>query len=88
MRDMVILILLSALGAAPQTAAERVIELKDGGTLLVRTDGNMVHRDAAGRRVPMRDGEPMEAWDGLRYAMKNDFAWRQTNREPALNPRQ
>lgn len=77
MREMVILMLLSVLGAAPQTAAERVIELKNGETLLVRTDGNMVHRDAAGRRVAMRDGEPMEAWDGLRYVMKSDPAWRQ-----------
>ena len=77
MRDMLVLMLLSALGAAPQTAAERVIELKNGDTLLVRTDGNMVHRDAAGRRVPMRDGEPMEAWDGSRHVMKSDPAWRQ-----------
>ncbi len=86
MRDMLVLMLLSALGAAPQTAAERVIELKDGGTLLVRTDGNMVHRDAAGRRVPMRDGEPMEAWDGMRHMMKNDPAWRQIIKRESLIP--
>jgi len=86
MRDMVVLMLLSVLGAAPQTAAERLIELKDGGTLLVRTDGNMVHRDARGRRVAMRDGEPMEAWDGFRHVMKNDSAWRQIIKQQSLNP--
>ena len=87
MRDFVILILLSVLAAPPHAAAERVIELKEGGTLLVRTDGSMVHRDAAGRRVAMRDGEPMEAWDGLRHVMKNDAAWRQIIQEESLNPK-
>jgi len=86
MRDLVILILLSALATPPHAVAERVIELKSGGTLLIRTDGNMVHRDPAGHRVRMRDGEPMEAMDGFRYAMKNDPAWRRIIRETSVNP--
>lgn len=86
MRDLVILMLLSALGAPPHSAAERIIQLKDGGTLLVRTDGNMVHRDASGRRVPMRDGEPMETWDGSRQVMQNDPAWRQIIEKRSLSP--
>jgi hypothetical protein len=86
MRDFVILILLSALVAPPHSVAERLIELNDGGMLLIRTDGNMVHRDPAGHRVRMRDGESMEAMDGLHYAMKNDPAWRQIIQETSKNP--
>lgn len=86
MRDLVILMLLSVLGVPPHSMAERIIQLKDGGTLLVRTDGNMVHRDASGRRVPMRDGDPMEAWDGSRELMQNDPAWRQMIEKRSLSP--
>jgi len=87
MRDFVILMLLSALPAPPHSAAERRIELNDGGALLIHRGGTMVHRDSAGNRVRMRDGEPMETKDGLRYAMKNDPAWRQIIQEASQNPR-
>jgi len=85
MRDLMIVILLSLLGVSPSPADKR-IELKDGGVLVVRKTGDVVHHDAAGNRVRMRDGEPMEAKDGTRYRMKNDSSRRQFSLEDSLNP--
>ena len=57
-------------------AGERVtaqtIELKDGSKVTVQKDGTMVHIDAAGNRVKMRDGVTMEGKDGAKYVMKNN----------------
>lgn len=59
---------LSAIGAQGE---EKVIELKDGGKIVVQQDGNTLHTDAAGKRVPMKDGVVMEGKDGEKYVMKN-----------------
>lgn len=78
---------LGLVGATPATKGTRqVIELKDGGTLVLRPDGTMYHVDAAGTRVRMRDGVVMEAMDGTRYTMKNDAIWRQITERGSLNP--
>ena len=86
MRELVLVTLLGVLAGPPFAVAERLAVLKDGGTLLIRTDGTMLHRDAAGRRLRMHDGEPMEARDGSKYTMKNDPAWRQFIQQGSLNP--
>ena len=86
MRELVLVSLQEKLAGPPYAVAERPIALKDGRTLAIRSDGNMVHRDAAGRRVGMCDGEPMEARHGFRYAMNNDPAWQKFMQQGSLIP--
>ena len=86
MRELMIVVLLSALSASP-SMADQTIQLKDGGILVIRENGDMVHRDAVGNRVRMRDGEQMEAKDGTRYRMRNDPNWRQFLLKGSLNPK-
>ena len=65
---------------------ERTVELKDGGRVAVQKDGTMVHLDAAGNRVRMKDGQMMEAKDGSRLMMKNNAVWKQISEHGTLKP--
>ncbi len=66
--------------------AAQTIDLKDGGRVAIMKDGTMVHLDAAGKRVRMRDGGVMEAKDGSRLMMKNNAIWKQITEHGTLKP--
>ncbi|CAN7774457.1 CopK family periplasmic copper-binding protein [Cupriavidus necator] len=78
---LLMLLPLSALAAQEQT-----IELKDGGKVMVLKNGTMVHIDAAGNRLKMRDGVIMEAKDGTKFMMKNNAIWKQLTEKGTLKP--
>lgn len=63
-----------------------VVELKDGGTIVVDERGRTYHKDAAGKRVRMKDGVVMEGKDGRKYLHKNDVIWRQITERGTLAP--
>lgn len=65
---------------------QQVIELKDGGQVVIQKDGTTAHYDAAGRRVLMKDGATMEAKDGSKLMMKNNAIWRQLTEHGTLKP--
>jgi hypothetical protein len=67
---------------------QETIQLKDGTTLIVQSDGKMRHMDSRGHAVLMKEGEVMEAKDGSRYMMKNSAIWRQLYDKGTLNPKQ
>lgn len=46
----------------------------------------MVHIDAAGNRVKMRDGRVMEAKDGSKVMMKNNAIWQTLAVHGTLKP--
>ncbi len=80
-----------ALAAAlPAYAAkdQETIELKDGGTLIIQTDGRMRHVDSQGHAVLMKEGTVMEGKDGASYMMKNNAIWKQLYEKGTLNPKQ
>jgi hypothetical protein len=70
---------------AQDTTKERVIDLADGGRVVMRADGTMGHYDAAGGPVPMPEGEVMVATDGTRIMMKAEALWRQIIEQATLN---
>lgn len=74
-----------AFGQAGQPASQ-TIELKDGGKITVQKDGTMVHLDAAGNRVRMKDGQMMHAKDGSMLMMKNNALWKQITEHGTLKP--
>jgi hypothetical protein len=78
------LLMLSSLTAF--AAQEQTIELKNGGKVMVMKNGTMVHIDAAGNRVKMRDNVVMEAKDGTKFMMKNDALWKQITEKGTLKP--
>lgn len=55
---------------------EGVVELMDGGKIILQKDGKTYHADAKGKRVRMKDGVVMEGKDGQKYLMKNDAIWK------------
>ena len=63
-----------------------VVELKDGGTIVIDKDGKTYHADAAGKRVRMKDGVVMEGKDGHRYLHKNDVIWKQITEKGTMAP--
>lgn len=73
--------------AAEERVAAQTIELKDGGKVTVQKDGTMVHIDAAGSRVKMRNGVTMEGKDGAKYVMKNNAIWKTITEKGTLNPK-
>lgn len=73
--------------AADEQVKNQVIDLKDGGKVTVQKDGSMVHIDAAGNRVKMRNGLTMEAKDGTKYVMKNNALWKTITEKGTLNPK-
>jgi len=86
-----LLIAFFALAAVLPVYAARdkeAIELKDGTTLIVQTDGKMRHVDSRGHAVLMKEGEVMEAKDGAMYMMKNNAIWKQLYEKGTLNPKQ
>lgn len=82
-----ILPLLMLLSLSAFAAQEQTIELKDGGKVMVQKDGTMVHIDAAGNRVKMKDGGVMEAKDGTKFMMKNNALWKKITEQGTLNPK-
>lgn len=73
--------------AAEERVTAQTIELKDGGKVTVQKNGTMVHIDAAGNRVKMKDGVTMEGKDGTKYVMKNDALWKAITEKGTLNPK-
>ncbi len=61
-----------ALGAGHEV----VVDLIDGGKIVMQKDGTTYHADAKGKRVRMKDGVVMEGKDGQKYLMKNDAIWK------------
>jgi hypothetical protein len=76
----------TAFAAEPQTVERQPIELKDGGKIVFEKQGTMVHIDAAGNRVKMRDGRVMEAKDGSKVMMKNNALWQTLAVHGTLKP--
>jgi hypothetical protein len=85
MRTLALIFLLVFTGAA-FAAGTDPIELKDGGRIVFEKQGTMIHIDAAGNRVKMRDGKVMEAKDGSRVMMKNNALWKQITEHGTLKP--
>lgn len=81
------LLSLSAFAAQERVKPGETIELKDGGKVTVQKDGTMVHIDAAGNRVKMRDKVAMEAKDGTKFVMKNNALWKTITEKGTLNPK-
>lgn len=66
---------------------KQIIELKDGGTLVITRDGKMSHYDKNQHPVKMANGTTMEAKDGTVFMMRNNELWqrywmRGTMKEP------
>lgn len=83
---LLMLLSLTTLAADVQVKGQ-TIELKDGGKVTVDNKGNMVHIDAAGNRVKMRDNMTMEGKDGTKFVMKNDAIWKTITDKGTLNPK-
>lgn len=76
----------AAFAAEPQAIEPQTIDLKDGGKIIIEKQGTMVHIDAAGNRVRMRDGRVMEAKDGSKLMMKNNAIWQTLAVHGTLKP--
>lgn len=55
---------------------DEVVDLKDGGKIILQKDGKTYHADASGKLVTIKDGVVMEGKDGQKYLMKNDAIWK------------
>ena len=82
MRLRTLLLVLHLAIAVPATWAadaptKRMIELNDGGRVVLRADGTMSHYDATGLPVAMPEGSMMTARDGKRVMMKSASLWRE-----------
>ena len=86
MRKFSLPILLLAFTGAVLAAEPQTIELKDGGKIVVEAKGTMVHMDAAGNRVKMKDGKVMTAKDGSKLMMKNNAIWKTITEHGTLKP--
>lgn len=64
-------------GWAQSGGNDRVVELQDGGRVVLRAGGTMDHYDAAGLRVAMPEGTEMIAKGGNRLMMKDGALWRE-----------
>jgi hypothetical protein len=84
-KSIAVVLLALSVGAWAQNA-EQVIELQDGGKVMVQKDRTMVHVDVAGNRVRMRDGVVMTAKDGSKVMMKNNAIWKQITEHGTLKP--
>ena len=63
-----------------------VVDLKDGGSIVIDKDGKTYHADSAGKRVRMKDGVVMEGKDGRKYLHKNDVIWQQITEKGTMAP--
>lgn len=79
-------VLLLAFAGAVFAADPQTIELKDGGKIVIEAKGTMIHIDAAGNRVKMRDGRVMVAKDGSKLMMKNNAIWKTITEHGTLKP--
>ena len=86
MRKRILPILLLAFAGAAFGADEQTIELKDGGKIVIDKSGTMVHMDAAGKRVKMKDGKVMMGKDGSTLMMKNNAIWKTISEHGTLKP--
>ena len=86
MRKFTLPILLLAFAGAALAAEPQTIELKDGGKIVFEKKGTMVHMDAAGNRVKMKDGKVMTAKDGSKLMMKNNAIWKTITEHGTLKP--
>ncbi len=86
MHKLTLPILLLAFAGAALAAEPQTIELKDGGKIVVEEKGTMIHIDAAGKRVKMRDGKVMTAKDGSKVMMKNNAIWKTITEHGTLKP--
>ena len=86
MRKFTLPILLLAFAGAALAAEPQTIELKDGGKIVVDAKGTMIHMDAAGMRVKMKDGKVMTAKDGSKLMMKNNAIWKTITEHGTLKP--
>ena len=75
-----------AFAGAVSAADPQTIELKDGGKIVVEAKGTMIHTDAAGNRVKMKDGKVMAAKDGSNVMMKNNAIWKTITEHGTLKP--
>lgn len=71
------LLVVAPVGSAQSGGKDRVVELKDGGRVVLRVDGTMDHYDAAGLRIAMPEGTEMIAKGGNRLMMKEGALWRE-----------
>jgi len=81
-----ILFAIASAAFAADQATQQSIELKDGGKIVMEKGGTMIHVDAAGNRVKMRDGTMMEAKDGSKLMMKNNEIWKTITEHGTLKP--
>jgi hypothetical protein len=65
---------------------KKVVELADGGEIVIDDKGRTYHTDAQGKRVRMKDGVVMQGKDGARYLHKNDVIWKQITEKGTLAP--
>ena len=86
MRKLILPIFLLAFAGAAFAAEPQTIELNDGGKIVIDEKGTMVHMDAAGNRVKMRDGKVMVAKDGSKLMMKNNAIWKTITEHGTLKP--
>jgi len=86
MKKLTLPILLLAFAGAAFAATPQTIELKNGGKIVVEEKGTMIHIDAAGNRVKMRDGKMMEGMDGSLLMMKNNAIWKTITEHGTLKP--
>jgi len=86
MRKSIIPIALLAFASAAFAADPQTIELKDGGKIIFEAKGTMIHMDAAGNRVKMKDGKVMTAKDGSKLMMKNNAIWKTITEHGTLKP--
>lgn len=86
MRKLTLPILLLAFAGVAFAAEPQTIELKDGGKIIMEEGKTMIHVDAAGNRVKMRDGKVMIAKDGSKLMMKNNAIWKTITEHGTLKP--
>lgn len=82
----VLLLAFAGAAFAADPAPGQTIELKDGGKIMIEKSGTMIHIDAAGKRVKMREGKVMEAKDGSKVMMKNNAIWKTITEHGTLKP--
>lgn len=63
-----------------------VVQLTDGGSIVIDTDGKTYHQDSAGKRVRMKNDTVMEGKDGRKYLHRNDVVWQQITEKGTLAP--
>lgn len=66
--------------------ARKVVDLADGGSIVIDKGGRTYHSDAKGKRVRMKDGVVMEGKDGAKYLHKNDVIWKQITEKGTMAP--